>query len=104
MIIDLYYEQLFQGNETFPVCAGTYIAMNVLGHHLSHHICLSLKTFYGGAWVAQVVKRPTLAQVMISRFMGLSPAWDSMLTAQTLLGILSLPLPLLLEGMLSLSK
>ena len=27
---------------------------------------------------------PTLAQVMISRFLGLSPAWGSVLTAQSL--------------------
>lgn len=26
-----------------------------------------------GTWVAQLAKRPTLAQVIISRFMGLSP-------------------------------
>ena len=36
------------------------------------------------AWVAQSVKHPTLAQVMISRFMGLSPASGSVLTAQSL--------------------
>ena len=38
----------------------------------------------GGAWVAQAVKCPTLAQVMISRFVGLSPALGSVLTAQSL--------------------
>ena len=37
-----------------------------------------------GAWVAQSVKRPTSAQVMISRFLGLSPTSGSMLTAQSL--------------------
>ena len=37
-----------------------------------------------GAWVAQSVKRPTSAQVMISRFMGSSPASGSVLTAQSL--------------------
>ena len=37
-----------------------------------------------GTWVAQSVKRPTLAQVMISRFMGSSPALGSVLTAQSL--------------------
>ena len=36
------------------------------------------------AWVAQSVKRPTLAQVMISWFVSLSPASDSVLTAQSL--------------------
>ena len=30
------------------------------------------------------LKRPTSAQVMISQFMGLSPAWGSVLTAQSL--------------------
>ena len=37
-----------------------------------------------GAWVAQSVGHPTLAQVMISRFVGLSPASGSVLTAQSL--------------------
>ena len=37
-----------------------------------------------GAWVAQLVKLQTLAQVMISQFMGLSPASGSVLTAQSL--------------------
>ena len=34
-------------------------------------------TYDRGAWVAQLVKRPTLAQVMISQFVGWSPASDS---------------------------
>ena len=34
--------------------------------------------------MAQSVKRPTSAQVMISRFVGLSPVLGSMLTAQSL--------------------
>ena len=51
-----------------------------------------------GAWGAQLIKRPTLAQVMISRYMGSSPAWGSVLTAQSLKPAsdsvpLSLPLP-----------
>ena len=37
-----------------------------------------------GAWVALSVKRPTLAQVMISRFMSSSPISGSVLTAQSL--------------------
>ena len=37
-----------------------------------------------GGWVAQLVKHPTSAQVMISRLMSLSPAWGSVLTAQSL--------------------
>ena len=38
----------------------------------------------GGAWVAQLVKRPTSAQVMISRFMSSNPASGSVLAAQSL--------------------
>ena len=36
-----------------------------------------------GAWVAQLVKHPTSAQVVISRFMGSSPTSGSVLTAQS---------------------
>ena len=53
-----------------------------------------------GAWVTQLVERLTLAQVMISRLVGLSPASGSVLTAQSLEPAsdsvcvsLSLPLP-----------
>ena len=37
-----------------------------------------------GAWVAQSVEQPTLAQVMISRSVSSSPASGSVLTAQSL--------------------
>ena len=37
-----------------------------------------------GAWVAQLVESLTSAQVMISWFMGSSPAVGSVLTAQSL--------------------
>ena len=37
-----------------------------------------------GAWVAQLVERPTSAQVTISWFMSLSPASGSVLTAESL--------------------
>ena len=37
-----------------------------------------------GAWVAQSVTCPTSAQVMISQFMGSSPASGSVLTARSL--------------------
>ena len=37
-----------------------------------------------GAWVAQSVERPTSAHVMISRFVGSSPASGSVLTAESL--------------------
>ena len=62
-----------------------------------------------GAWVAQSVECPTLAQVMISRFVGSSPALGSVLTAQSLEPALdsvspslSAPPPLVLH--ISLSK
>ena len=45
-----------------------------------------------GTWVAQSVKRPTLAQVLVSRFVSLSPTWDSLLSAQSPLQILC-PVP-----------
>ena len=38
----------------------------------------------GGAWVAQSVKHPTSAQVKTSRFVSLSPASGSVLTAWSL--------------------
>ena len=62
----------------------------------SHNDCQSDCTFSGkirppfkkveirGAWVAQSVKRSTSAQVMISWFVGWSPASGSVLTAQSL--------------------
>ena len=37
-----------------------------------------------GSWVAQWVKCPTLAQVIISRYMSSSPALGSVLTAQSM--------------------
>ena len=37
-----------------------------------------------GTWVVQLVKRPTLVQVMISWFMGSSPVLGSVLTAESL--------------------
>ena len=46
---------------------------------------VTVKTFKKwGAWVAQMVKCLTLAQVMISQFMSLSPASGSVLTTQSL--------------------
>ena len=37
-----------------------------------------------GAWVAQSIEHLALAQVMILQFVGSSPAWGSVLTAQSL--------------------
>ena len=44
----------------------------------------SKSTVIWGAWVAQSVKHPTLAQVMISRSVNSSPVSGSVLTAQSL--------------------
>ena len=43
-----------------------------------------IKKYIRGAWVAQSVKRPASAQVMISRSVSSSPASGSVLTAQSL--------------------
>ena len=42
------------------------------------------KRHFRGAWVAQMVKHPTSAQVMISWLVGSSPMSGSVLTAQSL--------------------
>ena len=60
-----------------------------------------------GTWVAQSVKRLTLdfdSGYLISQFMGSSAVLGSVLTAPSLLGILSLPLSLPLSQSLSLSQ
>ena len=46
---------------------------------LSNTLCriTSIKVISTGTWVAQLVKRPTSAQVMISQLVGLSPAKGS---------------------------
>ena len=44
-------------------------------------LTLIVKAICRGAWVAQSVKRPTLARAMISRLMSSSPALGSVLTA-----------------------
>ena len=49
----------------------------------------------GSAWVAQLVKHPPSAQVMISRSVSWSPALDSVLTAQSLEPALDSVSPLL---------
>ena len=47
------------------------------------HLC-NQKGWEWGAWVAQLVERPTSAQIMTSWFVGLSPTSGSVLTAQSL--------------------
>ena len=54
------------------------------GHGRSTHPVRKHCDELRGAWVAQWVKRPTSAQVTISRFVGLSPASGCVLTAQSL--------------------
>ena len=44
-------------------------------------IVFTIRTVMRGTWVAQLVKRLTSAQVRISRFLSLSPASSSVLTA-----------------------
>ena len=51
---------------------------------MSEQISPSLKVSVRGAWVAQSVKRPNSARVMIPWFVGSSPASGSVLTAQSL--------------------
>ena len=51
-----------------------------------------------GAWMAQLVKHPMSAQVMISQFVGSSPVLGSVLTVRSLRGILSLSLSLSLKN------
>ena len=53
---------------------------------LQFHLLIdnSTSTSKANCWVAQSVKRPTSARVMISRFVGSSPALGSALTAQSL--------------------
>ena len=72
-------------------------------------IQVGLKGNTRGAWVAQSVKRPTSAQVMISRSVSSSPASGSELTAQSLEPVSnsvspSLSAPSLLMLCLSLSQ
>ena len=62
-----------------------------------------------GFWVAQLVKRLTLAQVMISQFVSSNPTLGSVVTAQSLEPAsdslaLSVPLPLLRMHLLSLKN
>ena len=59
-----------------------------------------------GTWVAQSVKRPTLAQIMVSWFVSLSPMSGSARRVQSLLWILCLPFsaPTLLTLSISLTN
>ena len=58
--------------------------MNRERHNLISVVFLLKKMQSWGAWVAQLVKRPTSAQVMILRSVSSSPTSGSVLTAQSL--------------------
>ena len=85
-------------------------SLTVLVSH-SATLAILLNLFLGGTWVAQSVKHPTSAQVMILRFVSSSPASGSVLTARRLEPAsdsvspsLSLSLPLPHSCSVSLSK
>ena len=50
----------------------------------THVVILENNTDPLGAWVAQLVKHPASAQIMISQLVSSSPTSGSMLTAQSL--------------------
>ena len=66
-----------------PVDVVRYHSHGYLKPHGKEHLQLKGR-LSKGAWVAQSVKRPTSAQVMISQFVGSSPATGSVLTARSL--------------------
>ena len=93
-----------------PVDVVRYHSHSYLKPHGKEHLQLKGR-LSKGAWVAQSVKRPTSAQVMISQFVGSSPATGSVLTARSLEPAsdsaspsLSLPLPCLSSVSLALQN
>ena len=60
--------------------------MNILLHN--YHTFIKIRKCRG-TWVAQSVKRPTLAQVTISQLVSSSPTLGSVLIVQSLLRTLS---------------
>ena len=95
-------------NTNIRVCLSTENQINKMKyfHNTEEHQHRSpnqVRVYKAGCWVSQSVKRLTLAQVITSRFMSLSPTLDSVLTAQSLEPAsnsmspsLSAPLPLML--------
>ena len=57
---------------------------SILNSDTSHLQALQKVIHSQGIWVAQSVKHPTSAWVMVSHFMGSSPTSGSVLTAQSL--------------------
>ena len=73
-----------------PLCiykftlANSYILKIFSYHYTKGFLSDNINDIIWDAWVAQLVKHPTLAQVMISQFVSSSPALGSVLTAQSL--------------------
>ena len=73
------------GNCTSRCLPKRYTNADSKGHIHSNVItALSTRAKLWVAWVAQSVKHPTSAQVMISQSVGSSPAWGCVLIAQSL--------------------
>ena len=58
--------------------------MFITVHDQKQHKCSHIEILCRGAWVVQLIKRPTSDQVMISQFMGSSTELGSPLIAQSL--------------------
>ena len=65
---------------------GNFVKFSVLCQEVLWSYTLALYKHFipWGTWMAQSVKRPASAQVMISWFVGLSPMSGSVLTARSL--------------------
>ena len=73
----------FSKEKKFTFKNNFWISLHVKGIHV--FLIFYIKNNASrGAWVAQSVKCPTLAQVMISRFVSSSPELSSVLIAQSL--------------------
>ena len=92
---------------TFPVFPLHCLQTSGLRKLTRNYIIVIELILKWGTWVAQSVKHWSLAQIMISRFMSVSPTSGYLLSAQSPLWILclpvSLPFPYLHAHMLALS-
>ena len=68
------------------------VVVTVIAFSFTRHV----EEIRRGTWVAQLVKYPSSAQVMILQLVSSGPTLGSLLSAQSPLRILSLSLPLLL--------
>ena len=87
-----YYTMMGQG-VTLLAAISNVNPRSIFGHprhhigkdvNVPHYSFFQLKVKQGGVWVAQSVKHPTWAQVMISQFVSSSVMSGSVLTAQSL--------------------